>query len=520
MGQSSPIPSPVGGLNTREGFTSLKPEEARVLQNWLPDMGGCRIRPGYTHFCLVGGGLTADSTGITADTNAYKADSTVTSFSLSSPVRTLATFKGASATKLVAACDGGLFDTTGATAVPIASILTYPSDYWVTESFNAYLFGVCVGNTPWRYDGTTLTATGFSGSGLTLTNLQTVSLVKGRLWFTEANSADVWYGGSASVTGSLTKFQLSQIAQGGKCIGIGAWSYEGGAGPNDQTVFMMSTGEIIIYSGDPATTFAKVGSYSAPMPVSINPFVKVGGELVILTVNGPIPISFIYRGVAFDLTELQIWGKIAPSWQSDYALASAYTGFFGHYFDGVLYLNVPLSSNSSKQYVLNTRVSAWTTYINLPISAMAEVSGTLYFGSASDAYVNAHGSGSDNGNQILALARQAFSFPMGRNKSVQWTMLRPNIDIDGSAAGQFQVDVDFNTSPLSVAPITLSAISSGAAWGAAWGSAWASDPVSIRQFISLNGYGCAAAPVVKVFSTADNVIWYSSDLVGVQGGIL
>jgi hypothetical protein len=283
---------------------------------------------------------------------------------------------------------------------------------------------------------------------------------------------------------------------------------------------MMNTGEIIVYAGDPATTFTKVGSYKAPKPVGVNSWVKVGGELVVITENGPIPISFIYRGVAFDLTELQVWGKIAPSWQADYRTSSANSGFFGRYFNGVLYFNIPTSTGSSKQYVLNTRIPAWSVYTNIPVASMADISGSLYFGSCTEGYVNLHGGANDNGSQIISTARQAFSFPMGRNKSVSWTLMRPKIDTSGIVSGQFQVDVDFTSANISAPVVSLSNVLSGSAWGAAWGSAWASAPATQQQFIGVLGYGCAVAPVAVLYSKADSVAWYSSDLVGLQGGIL
>jgi hypothetical protein len=36
--------SPVGGLNYLDSLELMKPEDARVLDNWIPDMGLCVIR--------------------------------------------------------------------------------------------------------------------------------------------------------------------------------------------------------------------------------------------------------------------------------------------------------------------------------------------------------------------------------------------------------------------------------------------------------------------------------------------
>lgn len=496
-GNSKPVPAPLKGLNTRDGHTSLQPDEARYLQNWLPDTQACLVRPGYANWCAVTG---------------------------ASAVPTLASYYGPSSSNLIGAGAGGLWDVTGTTAVNLVAASTYSSDRWQTALFNGYLYGFNGVDTPWVYNGSSVGATGFTGSGLTLSQLNTVSLVRGgnagRLWFTQNGSADVWYGGSGYITGALTKFQLSQIAQGGTCVGIGSWSYDGGSGPYEQTVFIMSTGEILIYQGDPATTFSIVGTYRAPAPVSLAPWVRIGGELILLTVNGPMPVSYIFRGIGFDLTQLQTWGKIAPSWQADWKASSGYPGWSAHFLGGLVYFNVPLSNSSSKQYVLNTRIPAWTTYTNLPIASMADLNGTLYFGSNSDNHVNIHSGDTDNGAQISAISRQGFSYLFGTNRSSQFTGMRPNITANGSAQGQFQIDVDFEAAPITAPIINLTSLAAGAAWGAAWGSAWGTPPVSQRQFVSADGYGQAVAPVVAVYSSADSVQWYSTDVIGVQGGIL
>ena len=496
-GDPKPIPAPLKGLNTRDGHTMLGPDEARALENWLPDTQCCLVRPGFQNYCPISGALS---------------------------IPTLAAYFGASGQRLIAGANGGLYDLTSPPASTLVAASTYSSSLWQTQSFDGFLFGVNGIDTPWAYNGSSVGATGFTGTGLTLSSLNTVSLIRGgnagRLWFTQNNSADVWYGPSAGITGALTKFQLSQIAQGGNCAGIGSWSYDGGSGPLEQTVFIMSTGEILIYTGDPATTFQIVGTYAAPAPIGLKPFVKIGGELVILTANGPIPVSYIFRGLGFDLTQLQTWGKIAPSWQADFQACQNNTPWFAHYFNGLVYFNVPLGQNSSKQYVLNTRIPAWTTYTNLPINSIADFQGSLYFGSCVDNNVNVHTGTTDNGSQIICSARQAFGYPFGAGPSWQFTAIRPNIQAAGPIFGQFQIDTDFSTSPLQSAIIPISVSGTGAQWGAPWGSPWASVPMALRQFVGVDGYGQAVAPVAVIYSGADNVQWYSSDIIGIPGTVL
>ena len=480
--QSPVIPAPFRGLNTREAFTALQPDEARELENWFPDVGSCRIRPGYTPHVLIAGGY---------------------------PVKTLARYASGSANVLVGASGGNLYDVSSVTAVALTAT-TYASDYWSTDQHNGYLFGVNGQDTPWMFQGTTVSATGFTGP--TLTTLRTVKSVHNRLWFTINNSADVYYGGIMSITGALTQFQLSQIADGGKCLAVYPW--------HNNTVFVMSTGEVIIYSGDPATDFAIVDKYQAPILVEADAAVKMGGELVLLTSSGPISMDIVTAGLGFNLDALGNWGKISPAWRSDYAIYGANTGWFGKFIDGVMYLNVPIGSGVSKQYVYNTRNQSWTTYASLPIASIEYLNGVTYFGSVVDGNVYSHGTGSDNGAQIMATGRPGFSFLGDSAHAKQFVQIRPNIIFDGAASGQFQVDIDFKSSNITAPVVSLSTATGSTPWGSSWGSVWASSATSNPRWHAVRGYGRAVSPVIRVMSTSDNTWWFSTDVLSIQGAQL
>lgn len=489
LGAPFPIPAPHNGLNTRESFTRLQATEARVLENLLPDEGSCNVRPGHAQHQEISG---------------------------ASSVPTLMKYKGADETQLIAAADGGIFDVTGTPSTLVADS-TYNSDRWSYDNFNGYLFAVNGADTPWRYEGSAVAATGFTG--ITLTTLSTVAQVRNRLWFTVVDSADVEYGGIGSVTGALTTFQLSQIASGGACIAVCSWSRDAGDGSDDFTVFIMDSGQVIVYQGDPATSFELVGKYNAPVLVEKDATVLVGGERVLMTVSGPIPMTAIIAGVAFSPDALADWGKIAPSWQTDYRRYRSNVGFNAYFHEGIVYFNFPTGTTATRQYVYNTRVPAWTNYTNLPIASMADLNGDLYFGSYSDGYVYRHGTGTDNGNEIITLARQGASYPSNGQRSMRYTSFRPNIDADGPAEFQFCLDVDFQDGSLG-SSFSITGESDGADWGDDWGEDWGAPIVSRRKWYSARGYGRAVAPAIRTRSTALDVKWWSSDIRATPGGQL
>lgn len=488
-----PIPAPLMGLNTIADFTSLKSTEARVLENWLSDGGVCRVRPGYAEHQEISGETSVPS---------------------------LMVWEGATGRNLVAASGGELYDVTG-TPAALTSSANYTDNLWSSANFNGYLFGVNGTDTPWRYDGgMAVAATGFTGP--TLTTLQTVSQVRNRLWFSRTGTADFSYGPIGGVTGALTTFQISQIASGGRGMDVGSWSRDAGDGADDFTVFIMSTGQVIVYQGDPATSFAGVGKYNAPAPIGPDCTIQIGGELVIMTVSGPVPVSAIVAGNAFQPEAMGMWGKIAGSWAVDVARYGNNPGWNAYFFGGLVYFVIPTGLTTNKVYVLNTRNSAATVYTNMPIAMLGDVSGNLYFGSSMDGWVYRHGTGADNGAEISTLARQGWSYPTGGAQSAQFTMMRPHIASSSSCQAQFQVDVDFTDGPIDSPVVNLVAEAEGAEWDVAdWDlEDWASDPVSHRFWYSIRGKGRAVAPVVRTYSTADSVEWSATDIMSKAGGML
>ena len=213
QGKSITLPAPYGGLNLRDDITALKPNEARVLENWFPGSGELTLRDGYDdHATGMGSG----------------------------EVKTLAGYVGLTSSRLIACANGKIFNATSAgAATELATGLTV--DRWQHVLYNNRLLMVNGADAPRDYNGTAIASTAWSGSGLTITNLVNIGLSRNRIWCCENSSADVWYASIGAITGAMTKFQLSQIASGGICMAIGSWSRDSGIGADDVTVFVMSS---------------------------------------------------------------------------------------------------------------------------------------------------------------------------------------------------------------------------------------------------------------------------------------
>lgn len=495
QGQSLTLPAPYGGLNLRDDITALQPNEARVLENWVASSGQLSMRAGYESF----------ATGLG-----------------SGEVKTLATFNGFSANKLIAGANGKLYDVSS-TGAGTQLATGFAQDRWQHAVYSNRLFLVNGTDAPQVYNGSTVAGIVWAGSGLTNTNLVNVALVRNRLWFCENNSADVWYGDVGQITAgsSLTKFQLSQIAEGGSCMAIGAWSTnDSGSGPAENTVFVMTTGQIIIYSGDPASTFTLIGKYSGAPPIGRQCLFRVGGELVVITRLGLLPVSAAVAGVALDLARVDPWGKIAPGIVDDAVLHGDNAGWHGCLHNGMLYVNIPRTEGAlSKQRLLNTRVGAWTDVTGWNGSSFASYNNDLYYGAQTGGIVCKVTGSNDNGADITARASGAFIYPSQSQNNNLFTAIRPKMQAEGSVAGIVGVDTDFVIRTLVGSTVNIVNDPSSTPWGSDWGSPWGRRGSARPLWYSITGEGRAVSVRLLATASTQDLRWYASDLLFKPGGI-
>ena len=84
---------------------------------------------------------------------------------------------------------------------------------------------------------------------------------------------------------------------GGNLIQIGTLSIDGGEGVDDLLVLMMSSGEVLVYSGsNPSSDFSLNGTFRIAEPVNEKRgMAKLGGDLIVITREGYLPLSQVFR---------------------------------------------------------------------------------------------------------------------------------------------------------------------------------------------------------------------------------
>ena len=431
------IGAPVGGLNSRDPLAQMKPTDALILDNMICRETSVEMRKGQVNF--------------------------VTGLAAGEKVWALLPYRAAPADKLFAATDDGIYDVTVTGAVG-ASVSASTNGKW--ESINGsnagirYLLAVN-GTDPMKFYNGTVWAdaaiTGISSSAL-FTN---ISQFKFRVFLTEKGSLSFWYLAVNAVQGAATEFPLAPIfVRGGSLLAAGNWTVDGGNGTDDYAAFITTEGELAIYKGiDPANaaTWELVGVYTVPKPIGRKCLYKYGGDLLIITEVGIIPMSQVLQAVSVT-KDANVSDKVIGELST---YASKYKANFGWSLtqlssEGILILNVPLSEGgTSEQFVMNTLTGAWSKFKNMNAFCMAEFGSRLFYGTG-QRVVHALTTQADFGANIRVSIMTAYTSMGMQMKMKQVQLLRHNFTLSRNITVNLAIAVNYEGLPY-VAPGTTTA---------------------------------------------------------------
>lgn len=446
---------------------------------------------------------------------------------LSGAVETLAEFRSPTQTQFLAASGSTIDEIT--TGTPVSRGTGFTNARWQTANYRGHLFFANGEDTVQDWDGTTLQNSTFTGA--TLSELDNVALVRDRLWFVKKDSGSAFFGPIGSISGALSEFDIGQQARKGNLVAVASWSRDTGSGMDDFTVFIMSGGDIVVFEGDAATTFTKIGLYNAPDPIGKRCFLNIGGELIILTKGGYIAISALIntRFAPEETLSEKIRDAVADAVRESFDLF----GWEGvNHPDGIrVIFNVPIAENTTyDQHVLNTITGSWGKQEGRNGNTFAEFDGKFYMGGdgevfrvdvdttdasragANIAYETIQASNSlDNPNRPLSGIRK------------QVPQIRPFVKGGGNVTTTFGVLPDFNTTTPAG---NLQTLSPGVQFWeeitTLWEDAtrlWNADTGIINPTLTAGGTGFTFS-VFMVGDTNTNLEWFNTDVIWKQGGLL
>lgn len=485
------VPAPVGGWNARDAVDDMADDDAVELVNWFPGFGQVSTRNGFaSHATGLGGS-----------------------------VEMLAEFNAGSTRKMIAGANGNIWDSTSAGA---ASSLAagFASNRWQWAQFDDSAGGARIGfvngsDAPQIYNGSTIAAMTISGTGLTPANLNGIAIHKNRSYFWDNRTQDFWYSALNALGGALTKFPLGRVTgTGGNLITVGTWTRDGGDGQDDVACFFLSSGDVVIYAGDnpgDSAAWGLVGVFKIGAPLGARAVQKIGSDLVVTTVDGYQTLSFILAKGRVNAKHGTISSKIRNAvLQATKLFASNFGWQIALYPIGNMALfNVPVSSSTFEQHVVNTESGAWCKFSGIDARCWGMYNDRMYLGGSGVVYKFDSGA-SDAGVARLCRAQTAWTYLGTRERQKRMAAMRPFLKIDGALTFSTGVGVDFG--PVTLASVDSSIASIASPWDTSpWDtSLWSDEELVTDNWVGAEGIGMNVSTKLQISSSTRTAHWLAT----------
>jgi hypothetical protein len=514
------FPAPVGGWIANENLATpqarrpdgTKVNGAAVLENWFPTATGVRMRGGSQRYAFLGDGslpVTSLFSYANGNTRALFASTVAAVYDITTVTYAEDQFLVDDDGAFLVDDTGDIFPVFPATPDEAISSLT-GGDWSVVQfatSGGVFLRAVNGVDTPQVYDGSAW-GTSPAITGATPTTLSHVWAFKNRLFFIQNDTLDVWYLPVDSIGGLAVKFPLGGVfTKGGSLMFGAAWSLDTGSGLNEQCVFVTSEGEVAVYQGsDPASadTWSRVGVYRIGKPRGPKAFIRAGGDLVIATDIGFVPLS---QAIQRDLAAL------SPSAVS-YPIEVAWNEIVAEHPDAdwqcivwptkqmVVVAHPTGGATDLAVLVANARTGAWAQYTEWDVLCLEVFGDRMFFGTNDGRIIEAEVTGSDQGATYVATCVPLFD-PLKTPASLKTGMLaRAVLRAPSAVEAQLSLQKDYTVS-LPAAPDDISVVSEGV-WGTGiWGETkWggAADKITFQDWRSIAGSGYSLSVATQITS--------------------
>lgn len=473
---SEPVvfPAPSAGLVTSQNLAVDVPSAAIVLNNFIPTERGARLSKGHSPYAALDGGDDVVQLFAYRDGSTEKmfASTATAIFDVSSP--SSATFEGlkADASSMALKADGSSTARKATTvASSVVSGLSGGDWHAVQQTNSGGTFTVIANGAdhPYNYDGSTWqqtpAITGVTGGAATLNSIWTFGE---RLFFTQNNTLDAYYLGVLAIGGAATAFPLGGVMKKGGSLLLGfSWSIDSGDGPDDLCCFVSTEGEVAVYSGtDPASasTFVKKGVYNIPKPSGKHAVFQAGGDVLIGTDDGLIPMSQVFNKAQLALRQVAVSKSIENEWTFETASRGS-NWQIGIWKDKALgYISMPEATGADDViFVLNLITGAWG---KIPKQWNARcwetLNENLYFGSVNGNVFRADHGGSDNGVPIQGAYLSTFQ--SGGNLGQLKKPVLASMEVLTNTKANFKLFCRTDDDETLPAPPTVSACNMSGGW--------------------------------------------------------
>jgi hypothetical protein len=469
------FPAPINGWNASENVAMASPLTAVVMDNWFPELTGVRFMGGSVRHASVGDEVVTSLTGtvdidgttdvvgtstlfeselspgdkIRIDGQDYIVDEITSDTALTvttathdtltgegldlitydlKPVETLFSYHSGGVSMFFAADETAVYDITTPAdpdTPPTPAISGQTSGYYsaipFTTSGGQFLYILNGTDEAQLFNGASWTAiNGSSVPAITGVNTEDLSqgwVYRNRLFFVEKETMNVWFPNVSSLGGALQSITMHGIFRRGGSVQFGAtWSLDAGDGLDDKCVIVSTEGEVAVFEGsNPAgvqeTDWRMVGVYDCPRPMGKNGWLRVGGDLLILTEEGAIPVSAIMQKDPAALTISAVSRPIEPEWIAQAVRRRSLPWEMVKWPERNMgIVNVPATSEADPVYcyLVNLKSGAWARRTGWDARCLHVFNGQAYFGTNDGRVMLADVGGLDDGQPYEAFLANHF----------------------------------------------------------------------------------------------------------------
>ena len=397
--QTVTLPAPIRGIVEIENWAYTKPGCAVAIDNWYTTQKGIKLRGGTERWLQLPDPVE--------------------------PLRSGFEYISGAQNRMFAATNSRLFDVsfadspvlqTGVGTITngnfsVAQMATQGGDWLLAVNDNGdyvrrfngtlweYLDAGFAG-TPSRITGPPpAPATVLDGHGLTF-----VWKYRNRLFFIEGGTMNAYCLPVNSVGGDLVYIPLSGAAKRGGSLLFGTrWSTgDTGDSGDDKCCFFTTEGEVLVFSGtDPATAqnWGQDGCYDISKPLGKNGHQQLGGDVLVITIDGIVPLSGALQKDVSALSLSAISYNIEPMWMREFRTKDAYPWTIAKWDEGnAMFVNWPGGKSYKTQTVgvSNLHTGAWARYVGWDAMCFMRLRDSLFFGTQDGKIQQIESTGADD----------------------------------------------------------------------------------------------------------------------------
>lgn len=395
--QTKTYTAPIGGLVTNANMAAQAQQTAVVLENFWPTATGIAPRGGAKHRVTIPAAVESLFEYRAGPTGLYFVADAGNIYSFAG-----ATPDGTTLSPAVTGQTSGVYShnemqTDGGSFLSIVNghdhLQIYDGNIWQEVTGASAPFAI---------------------TGVATNDLSHVWSYNNRQYFIEKGTTNAWYLGVNSVAGVAEKLPLAGVfRKGGSLLFGAAWSSDSGEDMNDRCVFVTDQGEFAVYRGDPSSagTWSFDGVYDLGVPLGPDAVMSVGGDLIVGTKDGLVPLSAAVQKDVAELKLSTLSRAIEPDWRNEVLLSGS-----GHGWQVVKWANrnmaiiaPPLAATDSAEcYVVNLETKAWSKFTGWRVNACGLLGSHLHYGSQDGRVFMCDVGGTDEG--ALIPCRACFAF--------------------------------------------------------------------------------------------------------------